>query len=93
MIENLVKPRKKVVKTTDRIFGLDLMRAVSIVMVFLCHSTPLNPLDSYFPFTWLGMGVEAFFVLSGLLIGRIILRTVLQPGISRATICTFWINR
>lgn len=93
MIENLNQSRRKVAKTTDRIFGLDLMRAVSIVMVFLCHSTPLNPLDRYFPFTWLGMGVEAFFVLSGLLIGRIILRTVLQPGISWATVSAFWINR
>lgn len=89
MIENFTAPRKKVAKTTERIFGLDLMRAVSILMVFLSHSMALNPLDRYFPFGWLGLGVEAFFVLSGFLIGRIILRTVLQPGISWEAVKVF----
>lgn len=93
MIENFTRPRKKVAKTTERIFGLDLMRAVSILMVFLSHSMALNPLDRYFPFGWLGLGVEAFFVLSGFLIGRIILRTVLQPGISWEAVKVFWVNR
>ncbi|GGM89448.1 acyltransferase [Dyadobacter beijingensis] len=95
MIENFTLPRKKakVPEKTERIFGLDLMRAGSILMVFLAHSMPLNPLDRYFPFGWLGLGVEAFFVLSGFLIGRIILRTVLQPGISLETVKVFWVNR
>jgi peptidoglycan/LPS O-acetylase OafA/YrhL len=93
MIEISTLPQKKVAKITERIFGLDLMRAVSIVAVFLSHSMPLNPLDNYFPFGWLGLGVEAFFVLSGFLIGRIILRTVLQPGISWKAVKVFWVNR
>jgi peptidoglycan/LPS O-acetylase OafA/YrhL len=93
MIEISTLPKKKVAKITERIFGLDLMRAVSIVAVFLSHSMPLNPLDNYFPFGWLGLGVEAFFVLSGFLIGRIILRTVLQPGISWKAVKVFWVNR
>nr|WP_295922076.1 acyltransferase [uncultured Dyadobacter sp.] len=77
----------------ERIFGLDLMRACSIIMVFLSHSMPLNPFDKMFPFGWLGMGVEAFFVLSGFLIGRIIMRTVLVPAISWQAVKVFWVNR
>lgn len=93
MIETFTRPKKKVAKPAERIFGLDLMRAISILMVFLSHSMRLNPLDHYFPFGWLGIGVEAFFVLSGFLIGRIILRTVLQPGISWEAVKVFWVNR
>jgi len=93
MIGSLARPKKDVAKSTERIFGLDLMRAISILMVFLSHSMRLNPLDHYFPFGWLGIGVEAFFVLSGFLIGRIILRTVLQPGISWEAVKVFWVNR
>lgn len=93
MVESFTKPKTKASKSTDRIFGLDLMRACSIVMVFLSHSMPLNPLDAHFPFGWLGLGVEAFFVLSGYLIGRIILRTVLEPGISWQAVKVFWVNR
>ncbi|WP_353720275.1 acyltransferase [Dyadobacter sp. 676] len=98
MIENFTLPKtqtpvKNGQEKTDRIFGLDLMRAGSIVMVFLSHSMPINPLDAYFPFGWLGIGVEAFFVLSGFLIGRIILRTVLQPGITWERVKVFWVNR
>lgn len=77
----------------DRIFGLDLMRACSILMVFLSHSMPLNPFDKMFPFGWLGMGVEAFFVLSGFLIGRIIMRTVLTPAMNWQAVKIFWVNR
>lgn len=93
MIETFTKTKEKEALKTERIFGLDLMRAISIIMVFLSHSMPLNPLADHFPFGWLGMGVEAFFVLSGYLIGRIILRTVLQPGISWQAVKIFWVNR
>lgn len=93
MIEDFTLRKRKITEKSDRIFGLDLMRACSIIMVFLSHSMPLNPLDAYFPFAWLGIGVEAFFVLSGFLIGRIILRTMLQPRITWEAVKIFWVNR
>ncbi|GGC05176.1 hypothetical protein GCM10011325_35100 [Dyadobacter sediminis] len=62
-------------------------------MVFLAHSVPINPLDTLFPFDYLFIGVEAFFVLSGLLIGRIILNTLFRPRISWQSVRVFWVNR
>jgi peptidoglycan/LPS O-acetylase OafA/YrhL len=80
--------------STSRQFGLDLMRACSIIMVFFSHSIDLNPLKQQFPyFAWMGFGVEAFFTLSGFLIGRIILNTLFSPAISWSTIGFFWTNR
>jgi peptidoglycan/LPS O-acetylase OafA/YrhL len=76
-----------------RLFGLDLIRAISIIMVFLSHSIALNPLGKDFAFGLLGFGVEAFFVLSGFLIGRIILKTLLNQKISWKSVKVFWINR
>jgi peptidoglycan/LPS O-acetylase OafA/YrhL len=93
MIENVSELQRETFVKVERIFGLDLMRSCSIIMVFLAHSTPLNPVDKLFPFGWLGVGVEAFFVLSGFLIGRIILRTVLTPGITWKAVRIFWVNR
>jgi hypothetical protein len=61
MIEISTLPQKKVAKITERIFGLDLMRAVSIVAVFLSHSMPLNPLDNYFPVRLAGARRGGFF--------------------------------
>lgn len=93
MIENVIQPHKEISNKVERIFGLDLMRACSILMVFLAHSIPINPFDSLFPFSYLFIGVEAFFVLSGLLIGRIILHTIFKPQISWQSIRIFWVNR
>jgi peptidoglycan/LPS O-acetylase OafA/YrhL len=59
-----------------RVFGLDLMRAVAILMVLLAHCGWIFPKGigifsqvlALFGF----LGVEIFFVLSGFLIGRIL---------------------
>jgi len=64
--------------STQRIFGLDLMRAMAIVMVLCSHILWIyNPNDGIFRqlFALFGfLGVEFFFVLSGFLIGKILYR-------------------
>ncbi|NNE31350.1 MAG: acyltransferase [Winogradskyella sp.] len=62
-----------------RIFGLDLLRAIAIILVIVSHviwiippitNTSINSLVSLSGY----LGVEIFFVLSGFLIGRILFR-------------------
>jgi len=61
---------------TNRIFGLDVLRSVAIIIVVIAHSDfkyikdiPLIPLPD---------GVDLFFVLSGYLIGTIIIKMAEQ---------------
>ncbi|HKX43565.1 MAG TPA: acyltransferase [Burkholderiaceae bacterium] len=65
----------------NRLPGLDLLRAMAIVWVMLFHSFLVGGLGSHFAglerFGW--AGVDIFFVLSGFLIGRQVLRP-LQRG-------------
>jgi peptidoglycan/LPS O-acetylase OafA/YrhL len=78
-----------------RVFGLDLLRALAILFVvyehgyrFIAHLLPENiynlpVLD----------GVTIFFVLSGFLIGRILLRTLIQKDLGVAMLLEFWLRR
>ena len=77
-----------------RVFGLDLMRALAIMFVILGHAVMLQKADTNFPWIPLIDGVNLFFVLSGFLIGGIIIKTFDQPDPpSFKTIKTFWIRR
>jgi peptidoglycan/LPS O-acetylase OafA/YrhL len=71
-----------------RNFGLDLARAVAIVLVVASHYGG-NAVDS------LGvLGVELFFVLSGFLIGGILLKTLeSSSGLGLRQILGFWLRR
>lgn len=68
MIDTQIKP--------NRIFGLDVMRAVAILMVLCSHILWIYPPNDGILsqlFTLFGFwGVEIFFVLSGFLIGKIL---------------------
>lgn len=81
---------------TSRVFGLDLLRATAIVMVVLSHALRFAPIsDEYKQEVQLVLGyygVELFFVLSGFLIGRILLRLTEHP-ISFKDLGLFWIRR
>lgn len=72
----------------NRNFGLDIARVVAISLVLIAHSG--------IPFVFginLGfLGVEIFFVLSGFLIGQIIIREF-ESDITVAKCGTFYINR
>ncbi|MBS1550152.1 MAG: acyltransferase [Bacteroidetes bacterium] len=61
----------------NRIFGYDLVRSVAVMLVLFGHSIGLiySGSDSfYFSFLSGFFGVELFFVLSGVLIGNILIR-------------------
>jgi len=80
----------------SRVFGLDLMRAVAIGLVLFSHATLF--LGSHSSIFGVGLlagyfGVELFFVLSGFLIGGILLRLLAEQGASLAALKNFWLRR
>jgi len=80
-----------------RIFGLDLMRAIAILGVLASHVLWIFP-DAGGPLVYLTkfggvMGVEIFFVLSGFLIGRILLRIFTRPDFKMSHFKNFLIRR
>lgn len=86
-------------KETKRSLGLDITRSTAIGAVLLCHVSILH--SALFPpapgvttgSVLLGYyGVELFFVLSGFLIGEILLRDVL-PKPSAQSIGRFFVRR
>lgn len=81
-----------------RIFGLDLMRAIAILGVLGSHILWVFPEANS---GWLVyilqfggvMGVELFFVLSGFLIGRILLRHFVNPQFHKGHFNYFLVRR
>jgi peptidoglycan/LPS O-acetylase OafA/YrhL len=78
----------------NRVFGLDLMRALAIIFVVIGHGIMLEKANTRFPWIPFINGVELFFVLSGFLIGGILLK-IFQNGESFGlkTIGNFWVRR
>lgn len=85
----------------DRNFGLDLMRALAIMFVLLHHWSAFNlsnihALNSiiYYMNVFGYLGVEIFFVLSGFLIGNIIIKSYCNEAeYGRKSITRFWTRR
>jgi peptidoglycan/LPS O-acetylase OafA/YrhL len=78
----------------NRIFGLDILRALAILFVVIGHSTYLLPqkwskVIEFFVFD----GVQIFFVLSGFLIGGILIKIIEKNGVSKSILFNFWIRR
>lgn len=90
MIETVHKP-------TKRIFGLDLLRVVSIALVLTSHTSLIYPPSSGWLAKMIDMcgffGVELFFVMSGFLIGGIIFKQFLREDYSIHTTLTFLYRR
>ena len=81
--------------TTNRVFGLDILRTISILMVVETHGYHL--LQDYGPnnfslFPCLDKIVISF-VLSGYLIGSFLIKTYNSPDFKFKKISTFWIRR
>lgn len=77
----------------NRVFGLDLMRAVAILMVLCSHILWIYPPSSGYIsqfFQLFGfLGVEIFFVLSGFLIGRILYKLYVKEDFPKASVFYF----
>jgi peptidoglycan/LPS O-acetylase OafA/YrhL len=78
-----------------RIFGLDVLRAFAILTVLYHHADVFfqNKIDLKLYHGLMPDGVALFFVLSGYLIGRILLKTLDTNPADFRTLKTFWINR
>ena len=76
----------------NRIFGLDLFRSIAIISVMLGHSNFVLGGGEWLPQTLHVAGVEWFFVISGFLIGQIILRDF-DKGLSFRSLWFFWRRR
>src|SRR3989344_3904337 len=80
-----------ILSDSKRIFGLDLVRCIAILCVLMAHSITvfLIPfvhnnftarLERIFNYPFGFLGVEIFFVLSGYLIGSIIIKKIINGG-------------
>ncbi len=83
-------------RTEARVFGLDFLRGAAIGGVVLAHASVV--LYPHLP-PWYGLighggfyGVELFFVLSGFLIGQILLREGAQLGAAK-NVAVFYVRR
>ncbi|MDO4225626.1 MAG: acyltransferase [Bergeyella zoohelcum] len=78
----------------NRIFGLDLLRAIAIMMVMFAHANGHQPpaFISQYLSPLLIDGVGIFFVLSGFLIGGILIRDF-EKEISLRSLLNFWQRR
>ncbi len=80
--------------TSNRIFGLDFLRFVAIMMVLLGHANMLLPkFASDFIKYYLLDGVAIFFVLSGFLIGGILIRQLEKGKDGWGDLLYFWKRR
>ncbi len=80
----------------NRVLGLDIFRAVSIIIIVLGHGKFLlaGTFFDTLPSIRLMDGVDLFFVLSGFLIGRILLTTIDQKGrFGYGELTHFWKRR
>jgi peptidoglycan/LPS O-acetylase OafA/YrhL len=86
----------KPVHSGGRVFGLDLLRAAAIMMVVCAHGFVVLYPHFGEPLGFFGhggfYGVELFFVLSGFLIGQILIRTGTGLG-AAGNVAYFYVRR
>ncbi|BDS09738.1 acyltransferase family protein [Aureispira anguillae] len=78
-----------------RVYGLDVFRAIAILIVVMAHGRLIaGDMFEFMPFIPWVDGVELFFVLSGFLIGSILIKTMhREDGLSRSSLFNFWKRR
>jgi peptidoglycan/LPS O-acetylase OafA/YrhL len=78
----------------NRIFGLDIVRAYAISIVLITHSVYFLPSWAISIVNLISMdGVSFFFVLSGFLIGGILIKTIESEGSTFKSLANFWLKR
>jgi peptidoglycan/LPS O-acetylase OafA/YrhL len=79
---------------SKRIYGLDILRAIAISTVLISHGGRYLPSFIYsFLIRFSIDGVSLFFVLSGFLIGGILLKQINLPDFTFKRLVNFWIRR
>lgn len=77
-----------------RVFGLDILRALAILFVVIEHGNNLLPQKlKGFTNLFIYDGVSVFFVLSGFLIGGILIKSIDKNKITTELLTNFWIRR
>jgi peptidoglycan/LPS O-acetylase OafA/YrhL len=81
----------------DRIIGLDILRSLSVLQIIWIHGVLLIPSSETFIYRRLFPinidGVSMFFVLSGFLIGTILIKSLFQTNFNHKDLLHFWIRR
>ncbi|MAX81464.1 MAG: hypothetical protein CL843_14990 [Crocinitomicaceae bacterium] len=84
----------KIELPAQRIFGLDILRALAILFVVFGHARLLLPTELSIYHDWfIPDGVSLFFVLSGFLIGGILIRLLENNTPTSKLLFNFWIRR
>lgn len=79
---------------SKRIYGLDILRASAILLVMVLHSKNYMPqLGKNIIDNFVFDGVSLFFVLSGFLIGGILIKLMDKNPINKQVLFHFWIRR
>ncbi len=91
-----MKSIKNIINSDNRIFGLDLLRCLAIFLVIFGHASYILPkpyCKIHDEFVLLD-GVNLFFVLSGFLIGSILIKRINQETkFSFSSLLNFWMMR
>lgn len=78
----------------SRNFGLDLLRALAIIFVMIEHGDAFTPEFARMTVRYVRFdGVSIFFVLSGFLIGTLLIRQLEKYRVNLSSLFTFWIRR
>ena len=84
-------------KHKERIVGLDILRSVAILIVVYNHGMNLLPTEFHPTYDAINLiridGVSIFFVLSGFLIGGILLKIISTTHFTTKDLINFWIRR